>query len=134
MDIDPPTLVEPLKELVFDTPRQPIQRYQVERQGSRHHIWRFNQKCRGLPAGQWLRIELRRAALVHWSDDGWVTTHDTPTRDSGMGLHVADLETTTLRPGREIILTFHWLQIDRWEGTDYTVTVIPAPPSTAAGM
>lgn len=120
--------------VVFDTPRQTIQRYQVERQGSPHHLWRFNQKCRALPAGQVLRVELRRAALVHWSDDGWVTTHDTPTRDSALGSHVADLDTATLRPGREIIFTFRWLLTDRWEGTDYLVTVIPAPPSTALGM
>jgi glucoamylase len=114
-----------------DTPPQPVQRYQVEHQGSPHHIWRFNQKCRHLPAGQLLRVELRHPALVHWSDDGWATVHDTPTRDTGLGVHLADLDTTGLRPDREITFTFNWLLIDRWEGADFTVGVVPAPPPTA---
>ncbi len=114
-----------------DTPPQPVQRYQVERQGSPHHIWRFNQKCRRMPAGQQLRIELKHPALVHWSDDDWATVHDTPTRDTGLGPHVADLDTTALQPGRVVVLTFNWLLIDRWEGTDYTVAVVPAPATTA---
>ncbi len=116
-----------------DTPPQPVQRYQVERQGSPYHIWRFNQKCRHLPTGKRLRVELRQPALVHWSADGWATVHDTPTRDTALGMHVADLDTASVTPGAEVTFTFRWLLIDRWEGTDFTVRVVPPPAPTVSG-
>src|SRR5581483_3516588 len=67
---------------VFDTPPQPVQRYQVERVRSRACVWRFNNKCSGLAAGGVLRVELPAAATVHWTIEGWRGVHDTPTRDS----------------------------------------------------
>jgi glucoamylase len=61
--------------------------------------------------------------MVHWSDNGWRTTHDTETRDSGLGIHFADLPTDRLAPGCEIVFTFFWPQGQRWEGTDFTVSI-----------
>jgi hypothetical protein len=63
---------------VFDLPPQPVQRYQVDKVGSRFAIWRFNQRCRRMPAGKTLRIETLAAARVHWSLDSWCTVYDTP--------------------------------------------------------
>ena len=68
---------------VFDTPPQPVQRYLVEKTGSPHMFWRFDQKCRSLSAGKVLRLEVLAPAVVHWSSDGWDTAHDTRTRDTG---------------------------------------------------
>jgi glucoamylase len=71
-----------------------------------------------------LRIVLPAPALVHWSFDGWNTTHDSTTRDP-LGVYVADLPSNSLAQGREIVFTFYWLQEQRWEGVDYTVMVEP---------
>lgn len=116
-----------------DTPPQPVRRYQVERRGSPHHIWRFNQKCRRMPTGQRLRIELLDPATVHWSDDGWQTVHETSTTDTGLGVHLVDLDTAALQPGREITFTFKWSPSGTWEGTDFAVAVTPAAATTIAG-
>ena len=109
---------------VFDMPPQPRERYQVQQVRSRHAIWRFNHKCRTLPAGRVLRIELPAAGSVHWSADGWRTIHDTATIDSGLGVHYADLDSADLAVDREVLFTLYWSAENRWEGVDYTLRVI----------
>ena len=108
---------------IFDRPPQTVQRYLVEKVTSRHIIWRFNNKVRAMPPGRILRVETLAPAVVHWSVDGWRTVHDTPTRDTTLGVHVADLQTLDLRIGDRVDLTFYWPEADRWEGTDFVVCV-----------
>ncbi|HEX7973984.1 MAG TPA: glucan 1,4-alpha-glucosidase [Anaerolineales bacterium] len=108
--------------LVFDMPPQPVQRYIKDRTGTPFAFWRFNQKIGAMPAGKKLRIEVRLPAQVHWSTDGWQTTQDMPTRDTGIGLHLVDLPLDQLSPGQQVVFTFHWQ--DRWEGTNYSVNVV----------
>jgi glucoamylase len=108
---------------IFDRPPQTVQRYLVEKTTSRHIIWRFNNKVRAIPRGRTLRIETLAPAVVHWSVDGWRTVHDAPTRDTTLGVHVADLSTLDLRPGDRVDLTFYWSEVNRWEGTDFVVYV-----------
>ena len=52
--------------------------------------------------------------------DGW----DTPTIDSGLGVHYADLATSGLAPGDTLPFTFYWPGASRWEGVDFSVRVI----------
>jgi len=108
---------------VFDLPPRPVQRYQVQRVGSPYGIWRFNHKCVAIPEGRQLRVETLAPAVVHWSADGWRTIGDLPTRDTGLGLHVADLPTAGLAAGTPIDFTFRWPMADRWEGADFRVIV-----------
>jgi len=109
---------------VFDMPPQPRERYQVQQVRSRHAIWRFNHKCRTLPAGRVLRIELPAAGSVHWSADGWRTIDDTATIDSGLGVHYADLDSADLAVDSEVLFTLYWSAENRWEGVNYTLRVI----------
>ncbi len=108
---------------IFDMPPQPRQRYQIDRVGSRHSVWRFNHKCRSMAAGRILRIELPAAASVHWSADGWQAVDDTPSRNSGFGVHFADLDTAKLPVGSTIIFTIRWTTDGRWEGIDYQLAI-----------
>jgi glucoamylase len=108
---------------VFDQPAQPFRRYVIEKKKSPNYGWRFNNKCRTMPRGKTLRISLPAPALIHWSFDGWQTTHDTETVDTGLGLHAADLPSQTLTTGREIVFTFYWKDERRWEGVDFSVVV-----------
>ena len=96
-------------------PPQTVQRYLVEKTTSRHIIWRFNNKVRAMPPGRTLRVETLAPALVHWSVDGWRTVHEIPTRDTTLGVHVADIETLCLRIGERVDFTFYWPEADRWE-------------------
>src|SRR5271157_877487 len=108
---------------IFDQPPQTVKRYLIDKHGRQHYGWRFNNKSRTVPRHQTLRINLLSPALVHWSTDGWKTAHDTETRDTGLGLYTLDLPTASLPIGGRAVFTFFWPNENRWEGTDYTVTV-----------
>ncbi|MCL4535890.1 MAG: glucan 1,4-alpha-glucosidase [Bacteroidetes bacterium] len=108
---------------VFDTPPQPVQRYLIEHKESPYSTWRFNQKSRTTLHGKLLRLELQKPAVVHWSTDGFQTAHDTETRDTKVGMHVADLPTKGLRQGEQVVFTFYWPDAGEWAGTNFAVTV-----------
>jgi glucoamylase len=108
---------------VFDMPRVAAARYLPTPPASPYALWRFNNKARTMPAGKILRVETRAAAVVHWSGDGWQTVQDTPTRDTGLGMYVADLPTTGLPAGATVTFTFRWPAADRWEGRNFEVQV-----------
>ena len=104
-------------------PAQTVQRYLVERADFPYSIWRFDQKCRALPSGKVLRLEVLAQAVAHWSTDRWHTARDSRTRDTGLGVHLTDLPTENLFPGAEVVFTFYWPDADHWEGQDFRVTV-----------
>jgi glucoamylase len=108
---------------VFDRPSQTVERYLVRQTASDRIVWRFNNKMRAMPANRTLRVETLAPAVVHWSADGWRTVHDTATYDTTLGVHVADLETTHLRRGDHVDLTFYWPEAGRWEGIDFRVCI-----------
>lgn len=108
---------------VFDMPPQPVTRYQTNKTTSGFAAWRFNQKTRTLPAGKNLRIEVLAPATVHWSSNNWQTTADSKTIDTGLGIHYMDLPTNRLSPGSTVLFTFYWPEADKWEGTDFQVTM-----------
>jgi glucoamylase len=108
---------------VFDMPAQTVQRYLKQQTGSDLAIWRFNHKCQTMPTGKALRIEVVAPAVVHWSPDGWQTSHDAQTRDTGLGMHVVNLPTDNLPAGTTLSFTLYWPTEDRWEGTDFAVRI-----------
>jgi glucoamylase len=108
---------------IFDRPPQTMERYLVKHTTSRYVSWRFNNKIRAMAAGLMLRVETLVPALVHWSVDGWRTIRDTDTRDTTLGVHLADLPTSALRVGDRVDFTFHWPEANRWEGADFLVCV-----------
>ena len=103
--------------------RRPVERYLVNKVTSSLIVWRFNNKMRTHAAGKALRDRDAGAAIVHWSVDGWRTVHDTETRDTTLGVHVADLDTAHLALGDRVDFTFYWPEANRWEGTDFLVRI-----------
>jgi glucoamylase len=109
---------------VFDLPPQTVQRYLTDQAVSPRMVWRFNHKIRSTPAGKLLRIETLARAMIHWSADGWITSHDAPSREiAGLGVHIADLPTAELPEGKQVEFTFHWPDADHWEGVNFIVRV-----------
>jgi glucoamylase len=108
---------------IFDQSPQTVQRYQVEKPTRQIFGWRFNNKTRTVPRNKTLRLVLLNPALVHWSLDGWKTSVDTQTLDTGLGTYVLDLPTASLPAGAQVAFTFYWPQESRWEGTNYSVLV-----------
>ncbi len=76
-----------------------------------------------MPQGKKLRIALLSPALVHWSSDGWHTSSDLRSRDTGIGAHVVDLPTEKIASGGDVLFTIYWEQGQRWEGVDFCVYV-----------
>jgi glucoamylase len=74
--------------------------------------------------GQPLSVCLPAPAMVRWGTDGWQAVTDTPTRDTGLGVHVAELPVRQLSAGQWIDFTFRWSDPDRWEGQDFRVGVV----------
>ncbi|MGA7235393.1 MAG: glucan 1,4-alpha-glucosidase [Bryobacteraceae bacterium] len=108
---------------VFDLPPQTVQRYLKKETVSPRLTWRYNHKLRSLPPGKILRIELMAPAVIHWSADDWITTHDTTAHEVGLGLHIVDLPTQAVPEGKQVRFTFYWPDADRWEGADFGVRV-----------
>ena len=108
---------------VFDRPPQTVERYLVKQSTSDRIIWRFNNKVRAMPTDKTLRVETLAPAVVHWSIDDWRTVHDTQTRDTTLGVHVADLGTRHLCRGDRVHLTFYWPEAERWEEIDFLVCI-----------
>jgi glucoamylase len=110
---------------VFDMPTHTVERYLKKRNVCTRTYWRFEQPCRAVPAGNTLRLELFAKAQIRWSADNWQTTHDSPTTDTGLGLHYVDLATEALKPGDTLQFTFYWPESDHWEGKNYEIKVEP---------
>ncbi len=107
----------------FDQPPQTVERYLTRKQSSEYFNWRFNNKARTMPCGKKLRLLLLEPAMVHWSFDGWQSSHDRDSEESGWDLQHLDLATESLTVGQQISFTFFWKTSGRWEGCDYRVTV-----------
>ena len=101
---------------VFDMPPQPVERYLVQQKESPHAVWRFEQKRRAIRAGRTLRLETMAPATVRWTSDDWKSIQEIESHDTGLGVHLMDLPTTSLPRGAVIAFTFYWPEVRRWEG------------------
>jgi glucoamylase len=115
---------------VFDQPPQTVRRYLIEKVSSTRTSWRFNDQIRTLPHSNLLRVETLAPAVIHWSADGWRNVHQTATVDTTLGIYVADLDTESLADGEQLELTFFWPEAERWEGTNFAVTIVPLQNET----
>ncbi len=106
-----------------DRPQAVWQRYRGHRPAVDHVIWTPRFPAGGLRRGQRLRMCLPEPALVHYGVDGWQQVADVPTRDTGLGMHLAELPTAQLREGQRIDMTFYWTESESWDGRDYCVEV-----------
>ena len=112
-----------------DRPRAVWQRYRGRRPMARHAFWWPHAPISGFSAGTRLVLALPLPAIVHWGRDGWRDVADEPTRDSGLGFHVAVLEVAQLAAGSRIDFTWRWQGSGEWRNRDYMVAVEPAEPA-----
>ena len=109
--------------VVFDLPPQTVERYQRRQTVPRIVPWRPGFQPGFLPAGRVLRVGLPRASVVLWSDDDWAASHETPTIDTGLGVHAAEIPTQTLQPGRSVVFTWRETATGNWAGADHRIVV-----------
>lgn len=104
-----------------ELPRFTFERYVLKNTPAPFDRWRIDLPCPSLAPDKKLRIELKTSALIHWTDDDWASKQHTLTRDTRLGVHVAEL---TPRAGaRQLIFTFFWLDTEKWENKNFTVPI-----------
>ncbi|HMB03710.1 MAG TPA: glycoside hydrolase family 15 protein, partial [Isosphaeraceae bacterium] len=108
----------------YDLPPQTARRYLAEDVGSDRVIWRLDHRRRAISAGEVLRVEDQEPAAVHWSADGDHSTRETPTHDTGLGLHIADLDTKSLPPGSSVRFSIRRTEDDGREPEEFRVEVV----------
>lgn len=116
---------------IFDLPPQTVARYLDQSLPHvPYEVWRFNHKIREAQAHRQLRIEALAPTRVRWSMDHWQTINDTPSFDTGLGMHIVDLPAADSVLGPDAVssgqscaveFTFYWPDADRWEGVNYCV-------------
>jgi glucoamylase len=99
-------------------------RYQGRRPKARHAFWWPHAPVKTVPGGARLAIALPGPAIVHWGNDGWQNAADTPTKDSGLGFHVAALDVGHADSAVHIDFTWRRQDTGAWAGRDYTVAVM----------
>lgn len=106
---------------VFDMPAHARQRYLTETHKPRVTPWRPGFQAARLGEGRVLRIELPCACIVVWSQDNWRTQTHAETEDTGLGVHMANIDCA----GRSGEVVFTWRERDTqsWVGADYRVEI-----------
>jgi glucoamylase len=86
---------------VFDMPQRPYDRYVRHRTPCQVAVWAPQAHIRALAAGCTLRIQTSRRVHVGWRIDAG-EHHEATTRDAGLGVWVADLDTRRLPAGAHV--------------------------------
>ncbi|SER58318.1 glucoamylase [Nitrosomonas sp. Nm51] len=106
-----------------DRPAATWNRYQGTRPKITHELWGPRYYPRHVRTGNILSIALKAPARVHWGVNLWKNIQDTDTKDTGLDIYTATLQTAKLKPGETVQFTFYWPDQEKWEGTDYEVLI-----------
>jgi glucoamylase len=105
---------------VFDLVEPVFERYAGGARDRRpFEVWKFNRQAETAARGGRLCIQAAAPFLLHWTSDEWQHANDTQSQPTALGIDHVELDL----PDREgqIRFTFLWLQVNRWEGKDYSV-------------
>jgi glucoamylase len=115
----------------FGRSRAVWQRYQGHRAAAQQAFWWPHAPIGAFAAGARLAVALPQPGIVHWGRDGWLAITDTPTSDTGLGFHVAVLDTAALTQGSWVDFTWRRQDSGAWAGRDVAVHVLAADPGGA---
>lgn len=107
----------------YDRPHSVWERYRGQRPMLRHAIWLPQAPIASITAGHRLLVALFAPGTVHWGTNGWQSLRDSATQDTGLGVHIVELDATTLRPGQWIDFTYRHRDTGEWAGQDYRIRV-----------
>ena len=108
---------------VFDMPPHTVRRYVRGKQQARCRPWRLDCPVAGLPAGRVLRVDLLQASIVRYTRDGWRTQAEILTRDTGVGLFVAEISTQEMTAGERVVFTWRDARTGVWHGRNHDVAI-----------
>jgi glucoamylase len=85
-------------------------------------VWKHTRQVREVNAGQVLRIQMSEPFRLHWTNDGWASASDTPSKSTGIGIEFADIAIHG-NQSAPLQFTFFWTGSNRWEGHNYEVGI-----------
>lgn len=107
------------EKAVFDMPLGAQKRYVEENHPSSLEVWRSDHPITKLRSGKTLRIEGPEPMFLHWSSDNWLQVHDTPSIDTGLGIHYVDIPSVE----RNVTFTFLNKASGRWMNKNFEVGI-----------
>ncbi len=106
-----------------DRPASVWQRYQGLVPTIQHAFWLQQAPISHLQVGMKLYIGLHQPATIRWGINGWQNIRNLPTGDSGIGLHIAEIDTTRLAEGDEVNFTYRDAGSGEWIKQDYRLSI-----------
>jgi glucoamylase len=85
-------------------------------------VWCVHAPIASMPATAGLIVAAPDPFQLRWGVDGWRDVADTPSIDTGLGVHVVELAADALGAAAEIDFTFNWTRDQRWEGRDFKIS------------
>jgi glucoamylase len=116
---------------VFDMPQQPYERYIRSRGAARHAVWSRHCRPRTLPMGSALRVQTASACRVEWWVEGMGEPRTATSRDSGLGVWVAELDTAELPAAAEVRFRVVETETPERAGEVQAVSVVALPQDRA---
>jgi glucoamylase len=110
----------------FDRPEKTWQRYQGKPPVIKYAIWLPQDQLLEIKHGYVVFIALLQPSLIHWGIDDWKTPKDEETEETGIGLHVIELDSSSLKVGQRIDFTWRHRDSDEWSGENYCISVVPS--------
>ncbi len=110
---------------VYDVIPEVSQRYITHRQERQAmEVWKLDRQVRFVPKGSILRIFGKEKFRLRWSNDDWKTQQDSESAINALRIDFIDLPAAvSANQGSAIRFTFFWIESERWEGRDYSVSV-----------
>jgi glucoamylase len=110
---------------VFDMPPHTVRRYLQEKRQARCRSWREDSPATKIPAGEALRLDLPQESVVLCTRDGWKSQTEIATKDTGVGLHIAEISTQGMTPGATVEFTWRSKADGTWRGRNFVAAVEP---------
>ena len=111
-------------QVVFDRIEPAYQRYVATPVLSRYEIWSFRHQTRQIARTKTLRLLIGARAVVRWTRNEWEDADDLECKSCAFSeLFVTDLPTAELPTGTAVEFTFHWIDVDKWEGRNFSASV-----------
>ena len=106
-----------------DRPESVWQRYRGQPPKIQHAFWLQQAPIGQMHAGKKLYIGLHQASIIRWGSNNWQQIRNLPTWDSGIGIHVAEIDASKLKAGDCIDFTWYASANGEWIKQDYRVSI-----------
>jgi len=104
-------------------PPHAARRYLRGKRQARCRPWREDCPIAEIPGGRALRLDFAEPAIVLYTRDDWRTQVNAETKDTGLGLYVAEIGTEGMTAGQRVVFTWRDPETGAWRGRNFEVTV-----------